>query len=350
MISNPTLLLDEKRCKANISRIAQKSATHNLTFKPHFKTHQSILVGNWFREFGVKAITVSSVQMAHKFADDGWDDITIAFPVNIRAINEINELTKKVDSLSLFVLDSNTVAFLDQHLSTPVQIYIEIDTGASRSGLVPGDSNTIASIAGQIDSSDKLTFKGFYSHPGHSYRARSRQEILQVHHSVLSDMKSLKKHFPDVVCCVGDTPCASLAEDFEAIDEISPGNFVFYDLMQVQIGACSLEDIAVALDVPVVAKYPARRELIIHGGAVHLSKEQIEWNGQQIFGLPVPLTETSWSEPYENTYVKSLSQEHGVIRGDTDLIDSIEIGDLIGILPVHSCLTANLMQTYSILS
>src|SRR6476620_10300974 len=89
-ITRPTLLLDEARCRRNIERMASKARRSNVRFRPHFKTHQSAQIGEWFREAGVNAITVSSVKMAEYFASHGWDDITIAFPANWREIEAIN--------------------------------------------------------------------------------------------------------------------------------------------------------------------------------------------------------------------------------------------------------------------
>jgi D-serine deaminase-like pyridoxal phosphate-dependent protein len=83
-ISVPTLLLDEGRARRNIFRMADKAASNQVRFRPHFKTHQSAAVGEWFRDVGVTAITVSSVEMARYFAAHGWNDITFAFPVNVR--------------------------------------------------------------------------------------------------------------------------------------------------------------------------------------------------------------------------------------------------------------------------
>jgi D-serine deaminase-like pyridoxal phosphate-dependent protein len=70
--------------------IAQK---HSLAFRPHFKTHQSLELGNWFKDYGVTQITVSSLEMAEYFATQ-WNDITVAFPVNVLEINRINSLAK----------------------------------------------------------------------------------------------------------------------------------------------------------------------------------------------------------------------------------------------------------------
>ncbi|MBY0433245.1 MAG: hypothetical protein K2U26_03955 [Cyclobacteriaceae bacterium] len=82
-ITRPTLLLDEQKCRANIKRIVDKAKRARVKLRPHFKTHQSHEVGSWFREEGVSACTVSSIEMAAYFAKDYWHDITVAFPVNV---------------------------------------------------------------------------------------------------------------------------------------------------------------------------------------------------------------------------------------------------------------------------
>ncbi len=61
------------------------------------------------------------------------------------------------------------------------------------------------------------------------------------------------------------------------------------------------------------------------------------------------MDDNGWGPPVDGAYVGSLSQEHGVISAPRDLIERIEIGDLLGVLPVHSCLTANLMGGYTTL-
>src|SRR5512140_22273 len=92
-IKKPELLLDESKCRRNIRTMADKARSSKVIFRPHFKTHQSLEIGNWFREEGVNSITVSSVTMANHFARAGWKDITIAFPVNLREEKEIEKLS-----------------------------------------------------------------------------------------------------------------------------------------------------------------------------------------------------------------------------------------------------------------
>ena len=122
-------------------------------------------------------------------------------------------------------------------------------------------------------------------------------------------------------------------------------NFIFYDLMQYKIGSCSLADIAVVLACPVVGKNSSRNEILIYGGAIHFSEEFLQFdNGVNYYGEIIHPGDNVRSMPVENTYVSRLSQEHGIIKTTPEHFDSFNVGDIIGVLPVHSCLTANLMR------
>ncbi|NCB08503.1 MAG: alanine racemase, partial [Bacteroidia bacterium] len=45
-------------------------------------------------------------------------------------------------------------------------------------------------------------------------------------------------------------------------------------------------------------------------------------------------------------YVASLSQEHGILKVEQSQFKNFQVGDLVEIIPVHSCLTANLARNY----
>jgi len=138
---------------------------------------------------------------------------------------------------------------------------------------------------------------------------------------------------------------------FSGIDEIRPGNFIFYDMMQVQIGSCKIDDIAVAAACPVVAKYPERHCIAVYGGAVHLSKESmVNDDGVVQYGRIALPTDTGWEILPDDNFVYSLSQEHGLIQASDSLLQNIHIGDLLLVLPIHSCLTANLLNGYQTIS
>ncbi|SHF86908.1 D-serine deaminase, pyridoxal phosphate-dependent [Fodinibius roseus] len=353
--TQPTLLLNEAICRANIQRMAQKAHQHDLQFKPHMKTHQSAEIGEWLRDYGTEAITVSSVSMASYFARHGWHDITIAFPCNLRETESINALAGNV-SLTLLVNSLSTARTLQRQLVHHVEVYIELDTGAGRTGLPPSDVTDITPLVDYLTDEDTnmLQWKGFYSHPGHSYDARTNKEIHAVHQSVLDQINSLQNElrsvYGDFEVCIGDTPCCSAGTDFRGIDAVSPGNFVFYDLMQARIGSCSVSDIATAVVCPVVDRYADRNQLAIYGGAIHFSKESLTENGSTHYGQAATTNGQAWSVPDPDTCLARLSQEHGIVQCSPQTFERFSIGDLISILPVHSCLTAHLLGRFQLVS
>ncbi len=348
-IIEPTLLLDKRKCLHNIEAMVNKAKRSNVIFRPHFKTHQSREIGRWFRNFGVDCITVSSLKMAQYFAADGWKDISVAFPANIREIDRINELAGKI-TLNVLVESPVVVSQLKNKLTAPVNVFLKIDVGYHRTGIAPENFRVIDEILSEIESADLMTFKGFLTHAGHSYHAKSKADITKIHNNsvqILNWLKNKYKTYPEVILSIGDTPTCSIVDDLTGIDEIRPGNFVFYDVMQWNIGSCRLDQIAVAMVCPVVAKHSERNEIVIYGGAVHFSKEcMLTPEGEKCFGLLVELNQAGWIIPQKPAYLKSLSQEHGILKVKDDIFEKIHEGDLVSILPIHSCLTGNLMKSY----
>jgi D-serine deaminase-like pyridoxal phosphate-dependent protein len=345
----PTLLLDSAKAQGNMARIHEKVKKSGAQLRPHLKTPQSATIAEWFREKGIGAATVSSVQMASYFADHGWDDLLVAFPVNIHEIKAINELASRI-RLNLFVISLETASFLEQHLAHSVHVWLEIDNGYARTGIPYQDTEAIASLLRFFESSTKLRFAGFYCHAGDTYRTSPKrtQEIAKETIKALKELKNkaLPK-FPSLKLMYGDTPSASILEDFEGIDQISAGNFLFYDSMQFDHGNCRAADIAVAMACPIVAVYPERLEAVIHGGAVHFSKDSsTDASGITHYGHLVGLQANSWSEPWPSAYLKSVSQEHGTLKLTAEQLSTLKVGDWIGVLPAHSCLTADLMRSY----
>ena len=349
MIKRPVLIIDENKCRNNIKRMVRKAASNDLIFRPHFKTHQSLEIGRWFKEYGVDKITVSSVSMAEYFCAE-WNDITIAFPVNILEIDEINSLAKKI-SLNLLLESGETALYLEKNTKYDVGIFLKIDVGYHRTGIHPRNLSAVDSILDTLTTSDKLSFKGFLSHAGHTYNCRNKSEIIDIHNESIDIMDNLKgryiQRFPELITSLGDTPGCSLADSFGNLDEIRPGNFVFYDLVQQQLCSCKIEDIAVAMACPVVAVHEDQNELVIYCGGVHLSKESMnDDNYGLIYGKVVAIEYKSWNSLVSGSYVTKLSQEHGVVHLPDSEISNYNVGDIILILPVHSCMTANLMHSY----
>jgi hypothetical protein len=66
--------------------------------------------------------------------------------------------------------------------------------------------------------------------------------------------------------------------------------------------------------------------------------------GEIAFAVP-----GGWSEKIPGGFVCSLTQEHGVVHLPREAMDKIKVGDLLMVLPVHSCLTVAAMGEYQTL-
>ena len=317
-IIRPTLVVDKEICLNNIREMAKKAEDKKLQFRPHFKTHQSAKIGEWFKIFGVDAITVSSVRMAEYFAANGWNDITLAFPLNLLEIEQIKRLAANI-KFNVLIENKEAAEMLANKINQPLGVYLKIDTGYNRSGILSTRTGLIDNVLQIISTIQKIIFKGFITHTGDTYHAKSTNEIFSRHFDALLKMKTLKKqykkNFPSIEISMGDTPSCSICTNFSGVDEIRPGNFVFYDLMQQDLGVCSFDDIAVRLVCPVVSKHLSRNEIVIYGGAVHLSKDSIiNINGKKMYGRIVIQKNEKKELLNPLNYVSKLSQEHGTIK------------------------------------
>ena len=339
--STPTLIVNKTIALNNLDRMINVANKNNLILRPHFKTHQSIEIGNWFKEKGVTSITVSSIKMAEFFSSE-WDDITIAFPLNILEIDKLNFMITR-NKVKLLIDSISSLKILNSQLQDSIEVYLKIDVGYNRAGLKVEEKQKIKSIIEFCKTSEKISFLGFLAHFGDSYKSRNKLEIKSVFEKSIERIKVLSDGFPNYQISIGDTPtCSTINKYPEFINEIRPGNFIFYDLAQYKIGSCEIEDIAIRMICPVVSIYEEREEVLIYGGSVHFSKDILRENENDKFGY-VYFGE-AWDVSNKIGYIKSLSQEHGIVKLEKKI--DLKIGDQLNVIPVHSCLAVDKMGAF----
>ena len=346
----PKLFTDKKRIDHNLERVFTNPLFSNIEFRPHFKTHQSLETGRLFRKFGIEKITVSSIQMAEFFAEDGWNDIMIAIPLNPSDVKEYSKLAAKID-LHLLVDSTETTKAALENIKNPVTLHIKCDCGYGRAGISAQKTEIFDEIANLFKKQQNHFFGGLVSHFGNTYHG-TKDHIIGINKQGIKKLIKLQEYFETehkLLCpvSIGDTPSLSLydAAMLNGVEELRPGNFVYYDVMQYMAGHCEISDIAVALETPVLSLYPERNEVLVHAGAVHLSKESCTMpDGKNGYGIAVRLSKKGIGEIIEGAYVDRLSQEHGILRVQSDFFSEFKPGDTIGILPVHSCLMVAAMK------
>jgi D-serine deaminase-like pyridoxal phosphate-dependent protein len=146
---------------------------------------------------------------------------------------------------------------------------------------------------------------------------------------------------------IGSTPTMSTIDHLDGIDEIRPGNYIFFDAFQATLGSCNFEDTALTVLTAVIHKDNFRKRLVVDAGAIALSKDRGP-NGLDPecgYGhvLDIAGDETGMR-------VTSLSQEHGEIDArESELFDRTKVGDRLRILANHSCLTAAQFSHFNVL-
>ncbi len=349
-IQRPTMLVDLQKARRNIAVMKAKADVNQVNLRPHFKTHQSTRIGELFREVGVKTITVSSVKMAEYFVQAGWQDVLIAFPLNWREMDIINRLAKKC-TLAVLVDNASSMKFLSQNVQQPLGVWVKIDTGLHRTGIWWEAEEEILSLVTAIQNVPVLEYRGILTHAGHTYQTSSAGEAREYARTSRQAMLTVKSHLIEHGCqaglvSIGDTPGCRLMNDFAGVDEIRPGNFVFFDLEQWHLGACSEEEIAIALACPVVSKNTVRHELVLYGGAIHFAKETLNIDGCPVYGLMSEFEDGTFGNIRADCKLIKTTQEHGVLWVPEKIFNQYQIGDVVLMAPVHSCLMVQAMGEY----
>ncbi|MDM7922746.1 MAG: alanine racemase [Pyrinomonadaceae bacterium] len=353
-LKTPSLLLDLARVRRNAERMSQTARDKGVRLRPHIKTHKCIEVAKIQTEGHDAAVTVSTLEEAMAFAKHGFTDITYAVPIEPGKFAEAVAFLRGGVKLNLLTDDAATMSLLDEECGRAgvrFDVFVKIDCGTHRVGVEPHTPEAIE-IPRLISEAKNLTFAGILTHAGHSYNANSNEEILAVARHERDSMVELAERLraqsievPTV--SIGSTPTMSLVDHLDGIDEIRPGNYIFFDNFQATLGSCSFDDTALTVLTAVVHKNAAHRKLVVDAGAIALSKDRGPIGLDPGCGYGRVL-DTDGNDT--GMRVTGMSQEHGEIQaGDAAAFDTLNVGDRLRILANHSCLTAAQHSHYNVL-
>lgn len=350
-LDKPQFVLDLQKVGNNIAHMADRMKQRGMHFRPHFKTHQCGAIGEMFRQFGVNTITVSSLDMAAYFADRGWQDITLAVPVNPGQLDAINPIAKRI-KLNLLIDSSEMIQALSATLEVNCPLWVKVDVGYGRAGVKWHDEQGVLDLVRMIGRCDRLDFAGLLTHCGHTYACHGREQVSGLFDEGRTRMLRLQQVLAEQGICakisMGDTPSASLAEDFTGVDEMRPGNFVFFDVAQSLVGSCNTQDIAAAVACPVIGKYEVDLKILVYGGSAHLSKDAVTHDGQRLFGQLALHKPGGWQPvSLAEAQVFSCCQEVSQVKVTRPVFDQITLGQPVYILPAHACLAAEIYPRYA---
>ena len=318
-----------------------------IRLRPHAKTHKSIDMARLQVGRGAVGICCAKLGEAEVFADAGIEDIRVPYPLNPVNAERL-----------LALLDTTHLSFIVDHLDVAqgwsqamtaakreVDILVKVDVGLHRCGIDPDDAGAAEFVA-RVAELPGLRLRGLLSHAGHAYSATSAAETAAIAASearlllTLAARAAGKGVLLDEIS-VGSTPTARYSLQEQGLTELRPGNYIYYDRTQVGLGSAAWADCALTVLARVVTR-PAADRLIIDSGSKTLTNDQARGLAGACAGHGAVLRAIDAVEPDDSLVVERLSEEHAVVR----VLDetSLQPGDLVRIVPNHSCPVSNLVD------
>jgi D-serine deaminase-like pyridoxal phosphate-dependent protein len=306
-----------------------------VALRPHAKTHKCAEVARLQLDAGAVGLTVATLGEAEAFADDGVDDLFVAYPLWLT--DAAAERVRRLATRARLAIGSDSVASATRAAEllrgSGAAVVVEVDSGHHRSGTTPANAGTVARAA--VDGG--LPVRGVFTFPGHSYAPDAlRSAAADEAEALVVAVRSLREAGvePEVVSG-GSTPslAGSLADRTaaagaaDAPTELRPGVYVFGDAQQWELGTTSPGDIALTCVATVVSHAGGR--LVLDAGSKALGADRAGYA-------------TGWGRlpAYPDARVVMLSEHHAVVELAGAALPPL--GSRVEVVPNHVCNAVNL--------
>ena len=312
----------------NIDRMQAFAAEHRVDLRPHVKTHKCVEVGRRQVDAGAVGITAGTVGEAEVFTAAGFDDIFLAYPVwpsgtkgdRIRRLAQTTRMRAGVDNVAAIEALADAMADEPDRL----QVVVEVDCGARRSGAPPAAAGDLALAARNRG----LVPVGVFTYPGHGSAGPGAREPAA--HEQEAALTAAVRSFDDVgiiaeVVSAGSTPTVAFSTG-SLVTEIRPGEYVFCDLDNTRLGACEEDRIALFVAATVVSDW-VPDQVILDVGTKALGREG---NPERGYG----------GIAGSKAVLAKLNEYHGfaaVPGGES----RPSVGTVVPVLPNHVCPVVN---------
>jgi D-serine deaminase-like pyridoxal phosphate-dependent protein len=332
----------------NLERLQSAADARRLRLRPHSKTHKSIDLARRQIAGGAVGICCAKLGEAEVFADAGIADIRLPYPLNPVYADRVLDLLDRT-RLS-FIVDHIGVArgwsAAMQQAGREVDVLVKVDVGFHRCGIDPAAEGAVEFVC-EVASMKGLRFRGLLSHAGHGYGAASEAEMQAIARDEASTLRGLAARVEEhgiavEEISVGATPPLrySLAET--GLTEVRPGNYIYFDRTQVSLGAAAWDDCALTVLARVVSK-PASDRIVLDSGSKTLTNDLARGFAPAPGYGAVLESLTGPQAPHDGLVVERLSEEHATVRV-TGGSSPLTPGDLVRIVPNHSCVVSNLVD------
>jgi len=331
----PVTCIDKIILEKNINQMQLLADSKNKLLMPMMKTHKSTQIAKMQLEAGCYGFLCGTIDECIAAYSIGAKNVMYAYPIsNIENLQRLCKISKETNIM--LRTDSYECAMLAKTAAEQenliFQMSVIVDSGLHRFGLEPSKA---ANLAYQISSFSNIEFIGFSTHPGHVYK-KTYEYVEQIAKEECESLVLAKKELLSLgvktkFLTTGSTPTVRMAVNCKDIDIIHPGNYVFNDFIQISLKAATEEDCALTVSASIVSN-PEEGIFIMDAGAKCLGLDKGAHGNSAILGYGYILD-------HPKACVVSLSEEVGIISANQE---QFSIGDIICIIPNHSCSTANL--------
>ena len=332
-------MIDLDAMDGNIAEMAQVARAAGVNLRPHTKTHKSPEIAALQVAAGARGITVAKVGEAEVMADAGLDDILVAYPIvgemKLRRLREVMERARVRVSLDSVEV-AKGLGRLGMERGTPVEVFVEVDTGQHRLGRPPGEPT--AALVLEVARVSGVEVVGLLTHEGQAYAATTPGELRSVVDTMGVDLletagRCAAAGVPIREISVGSTPTARMAAGVDGVTEVRPGTYAFNDVQQMRLGVATESTCAARVLVTVVAR-PWEGRFVIDAGSKCFTSD----GGS---GPPFPGRGVVAGRP--DLRLDFLTEEHGIGQIEPGG-GPLAIGDRLEIIPLHVCSTVNMFD------
>ncbi len=234
-IPSPALVVYLPLVQQNIKHAIATVDGDVSKLRPHAKTHKTAEIIQMEREAGILKHKCATLREAEMLAQNGIEDILIAYQMVGPNINRFLSLQQRYQSADFKILVDHQEAVTalstaGEKLGLSVKVMLDLDVGMQRTGISVGE--TAVEIYESIDQSDSLQPWGLHVYDGHIHdedltarRTACNQSLAQV--EKMQDMLSAKGLTVPLIV-MGGTPTFPIYAKTPGV-EASPGTFVFHD-------------------------------------------------------------------------------------------------------------------------
>lgn len=358
-LDTPSLVVDRSILEANLERMGKLAASKGVKLRPHAKTHKCVEIGRMQLKYGANGLTLAKTSEAMTFADQGVDDIFLAYPVvgpaKLRRLVEISHkcrVTVGVDSLEE-AAELNRAFESDRSI---LPVLLEVDTGLGRTGV---GLEKVRSLAEAVARMSHLEIYGIYTFRGallseiQDFSDAGMKAAVEkqgrVEAEIMGNLAAelQRTGFNMKVVSAGSTPTARSVVSVPGVTEIRPGTYVFNDAMQVRLGACTWQDCAARVLVTVVSRPTPERAVIDGGSKVFAGDSKPDIAPLNLRGMATIVSPDG--TPRNDILFERMNEEHGMLWLSETARD-LKVGDRLWAIPNHICTTVNLFDNLTVVS